>query len=116
MQKILGHKRHKYGAVKVTVDSIKFDSKKEAKRYQELKMLERAGKIQDLELQPSFILQDRFTYEGKTIRAITYVADFKYRVGDDIIIEDAKGFKTEVFNIKAKIFKSKYPQYKFIVS
>jgi len=116
MQKILGHKRHKYGAVKTVIDNIKFDSKKEAIRYSQLKLLERAGKIYNLELQPKFILQNRFIYNGKTIRAITYKADFKYKMGDDIVIEDTKGFKTEVFNIKAKIFKNKYPEYKFIVN
>lgn len=115
MNKIIGQRKHKYHAIKTIIDDIKFDSKKEAKRYQELKLLKRAGKIQELELQPKFILQERFVYEGKTIRAITYVADFKYKIGGKTIVEDTKGFRTEVFNIKAKMFKKKYPQYKFIV-
>ena len=115
MNKIIGQRKHKYHATKTIIDDIKFDSKKEARRYKELKLLERAGKIQELELQPKFILQERFVYQSKTIRAITYVADFKYKKGGEIIVEDTKGFRTEVFNIKAKMFKNKYPQYKFIV-
>jgi dsDNA-binding SOS-regulon protein len=63
----------KYGAVRTEVDGISFASKKEARRYSELKLLERAGEIADLQLQPRFPL----TVNG--VRVCTYVADFQYR-------------------------------------
>ena len=102
----------KYHSKKVEVDGIIFDSKREAKRYQELKLLERAGAIKDLELQPVFELQPSFKKNGKTHRAITYKADFMFTTSEgDCIIEDVKGYKTEVYKIKKKLFEYKYPEY-----
>ncbi len=100
----------KYGARKTVIDGITFDSKREANRYQELKLLEQAGEISYLELQPSFILQESFKYQGKTIRAITYKADFAYHelASNAVVVEDVKGMETEVFRIKRKLFLSKY--------
>lgn len=95
---------------KTIVDGIKFDSIREAERYQELKLLEEAGKISHLELQPIVVLQDKFIYQGKTIRAITYRGDFAYfdhRVNRGVI-EDVKGVETDVFKIKKKMFQKKY--------
>ena len=60
--------RNKYGARKTVIDGITFDSKREAIRYQELKLLERAGEIKDLELQPKYILQPKYCKNGKSIR------------------------------------------------
>lgn len=103
--------RHsKYNARKITIDGITFDSLKEAARYKELKLLERAGEITDLELQPKFILLDGFYYGGKKEREISYVADFKYydKAKSKIIVEDVKGFKTDVYKIKRKLFLSQY--------
>lgn len=107
-------KKHKYNAKKIVVDEIKFDSKKEAKRYLELKMLEKAGKIKDLKLQPVFLLQEGFYYRGKAIRQITYRADFEYvdEKGNKVI-EDVKGFKTDVYKLKKKLFLKKYPDVVF---
>lgn len=109
-------RRSKFNAIKTIVDGIRFDSRKEAKRYQELKLLERAGEIERLELQPRFLLQDKFTLDGKTHRKIEYVADFKYWVIKEKrwIVEDVKGVKTQVYKLKKKIFLNKYGQvYKF---
>ena len=109
--------KSKYRAVKTTIDGIKFDSKKEAKRYQELKLLERAGAIKALELQPRFILQDKFRLKGETHRKIEYIADFKYFDVDKKawIVEDVKGIKTDVYKLKKKIFLKLYGEdYKFI--
>ena len=93
-------KRRKYGNKKITADGHTFDSKKEHKRYCELKLLERGNKISGLELQPKFILQDKFRdKEGKAHRAITYSADFKYIKDGKEVIEDVKAsakFKDEV--------------------
>lgn len=109
--------RSKYNSIKTIVDGIKFDSKKEARRYKELKVLERAGTIKELELQPRFILQDKFKLEGKTHRKIEYVADFKYwdKEKETWIVEDVKGVKTDVYKLKKKIFLKKYGrEYTFI--
>ena len=68
----------KYHNKKVQFDMYVFDSIAESKRYKELVLLERAGEITDLELQPSFLLQEGFKKNGKTYRAIYYIADFMY--------------------------------------
>lgn len=89
--------KHKYGARKTTVDGIVFDSAKEARRYGELKLLQRAGKITDLKLQPRY----------KLVQTVTYVADFAYydREKGMNIVEDVKGFKTPVYKRKKKLMK-----------
>lgn len=69
---------NKYGNRKIIVDNIKFDSIKESIRYKELVLLQKTGKIQDLKLQPRFLLQESFKKNGKTYRKIEYVADFMY--------------------------------------
>lgn len=100
----------KYGNKKTVVDGYVFDSKIEAKRYNELKMLLRSGVVTDLTLQKVFLLQDGFIYANKKERTITYVCDFYYKdkQGNEIV-EDAKGFKTDVYKIKRKLFLYKYP-------
>ena len=100
---------NKYRNKKVIVDDYIFDSIQESKRYKELKLLLRAGKIQDLELQPHFLLQDSFKKNGKTYRKIEYIADFKYKENGKTIVEDVKGIQTDVFKIKHKLFEKKYP-------
>ena len=102
-------KKHKYNAKKIVIDGIEFDSKKEGKRYLELKTLEKAGKIKDLQLQPVFLLQEGFYYRGKAIRQITYRADFEYvDEKGNRVVEDVKGVETPVFQIKKKLFLKKY--------
>lgn len=98
----------KYHSRKAVVDGITFDSKKEAARYVELKCLEKNGEIINLVLQPRFVLQPSFKHKGKTLRAITYVADFSYQKGAEVIVEDTKGYETDVFKLKEKIFLRKY--------
>ena len=101
----------KYHSKKITIDGITFDSKREANRYCELKMLEKAGKIKGLLLQHQFVLQPSFKKNGKTIRAITYVADFVYFDLERMrnVVEDVKGYKTDMYQLKKKIFEYKYP-------
>ena len=101
-------KKSKYNAVKTEVDGIKFDSAKESKRYASLKLLERAGVIENLKLQPRFLLQEGFTYNGHKERKIEYVADFQYERNGQTIVEDVKGMKTEVYKLKRKLFLYKY--------
>ena len=108
---------HKYGAKRTEVDGIKFMSKSEAKRYVDLKRLERAGQIQNLSLQPRFTLQEGFlnvdTLEKE--RKIEYVADFMYTENNETIVEDVKGMKTADYKIKRKLFLYKYQnQYKHL--
>lgn len=98
----------KYGNRKTVIDGVAFDSKAEAERYAELKLLERAGIIRDLQLQPKFPLIPTFRKNGKTFRGITYVADFAYTENGRKVVEDVKGFKTEVYKIKRKLFEYTY--------
>ena len=101
---------NKYGNRKVIVDDYIFDSIQESKRYKELKLLLRAGKISNLELQPHFLLQESFKKNGKTYRKIEYIADFKYTENNKTIVEDVKGIQSDVFKIKHKLFGKKYPK------
>ncbi len=112
--------RSKYHAQKMTVGGIQFDSKKEATRYSELVLLERAGRIQGLERQVKFVLipaQREFCNEiytkgkkkgcfkpGKLLeKELSYVADFVYTEDGKQVVEDAKGFKTKDYIIKRKL-------------
>ena len=110
--------RSKYNARKTVVDGITFDSKKEARRYADLKILEKAGEISHLQLQPKFRLLDGFKHNGETIRPINYFADFSYidTEGNEVV-EDvkSKATKTPVYSIKKKLFLNKYGErYLFI--
>ena len=96
--------RNKYGAKKVEIDGHLFDSKAESKRYLYLKDLEQKGVIDCLELQPEYVVQEKYRYRGEAIRAIKYRADFRYIDEDGAVIEDVKGFKTEVYKLKKKLF------------
>lgn len=100
---------NKYKNKKVVVDGEEFDSIRESQRYKELKLLERAGKIKNLELQPRFLLQDSFEKNGRVFRKIEYVADFQYIENGKTIVEDVKGMQTDVFKLKHKIFEKVYP-------
>lgn len=100
---------NKYKNTKVIIDNIQFDSKAEGNRYIELKLLQRAGIIQNLELQPKYILQESFKKNGKTYRKIEYRADFKYIENGQVIVEDVKGMETKEFKLKRKLFEHKYP-------
>ena len=100
----------KYKNKKTQVDMYVFDSIAESKRYKELALLEKAGKITELELQPRFLLQESFKKNGKTYRKIEYIADFQYMENGQLIVEDVKGKETEVFKLKRKLFEKKYPE------
>lgn len=102
---------NKYRAEKTTVDGIKFASKHEAGRYVELRYMERAGLISNLQLQRPFVLIGSQTDKaGKIIeRPVKYVADFTYKDQDGhLVVEDAKGVKTDVYKIKRKMMLSIY--------
>ena len=98
---------NKYGSKKVEVDGIVFDSKKEANRYQELLLLEKAGEIEDLRRQVKYVLvPSQKDDRGKLIeREVSYMADFVYFDcrASEYVVEDTKGFKTKDYIIKRKL-------------
>ena len=102
--KALGRKarKPKYSNVKTEVDGITFDSKKEANRYVLLKLLERAGQITDLVLQPKFLIADAVILDGRKQRARYYIADFQYvdTATGKTVVEDVKGMKTATYRAK----------------
>lgn len=104
-------KRSKYGAQPQVVDGVRFDSGREAKRWQELKILERAGKITQLDRQVAYELAPSVLLHGEARKkpALRYVADFRYLDGQQIVVEDAKSpatAKESAFRIKRHLMKS----------
>lgn len=94
-------KPSKYRNMRTVVDGISFMSKREATRYGELKLRERAGKILQLTLQPRFPL----FVDG--IKVTTYVGDFSYLLPNGrLIVEDSKGCVTPVYRIKRALMKA----------
>ena len=96
----------KYKNKKTVIDGITFDSKREAERYLDLKTLEKAGVITELELQKKFELQPGFYFKGRRQRPIYYICDFFYKQGDEYIIEDVKSPITknnQVYKMKKKM-------------
>jgi len=93
---------NKYRNIRVEMDGIKFQSKREAKRYGELKMLQKAGLITNLTLQKKFdlIVQD--------VKIGAYISDFAYLENGHLVIEDAKGLKLPVYNLKKRLMKAIY--------
>lgn len=87
-------KAHKYKAMPTIVDGIRFDSKLEAKRYGELKLLQRAGAIKGLRVHVPFLLAVNH------VEITTYQADFVYEQNGQVIVEDTKGFATPEYKIK----------------
>jgi hypothetical protein len=95
------HTASKYRAVKTVVDNIAFDSKREAARYGELKLLFRPGIIRNLTIQPQF----HFKLDGRKI--FTYRADFSYYdAKNELVVEDVKGVRTPVYRLKKKIIEA----------
>lgn len=120
----------KYHNRKIEINGIRFDSRKEAKRYVQLMHAMRVGAIRDLRLQVDFTIQEAYTdCQGKRIRAIRYRADFAYNLtgllpfgispedrdlwsryimaGTETVIEDVKGVKTQAYKLKEKLMVKK---------
>ena len=96
-------RKNKYNAKITEVNGIKFHSAAEARRYLELKLLERAGDISNLELQP------RYDFELNGVNMGFYKADFRYfdhSLGQ--VTEDVKGYRTAMYNLKKKMMKAFY--------
>lgn len=103
-------RRAKYGNKITVVDGVKFASKKEAKRYGELTLLWKQGRIGYIVVHPRFQL----VVNGELI--CTYVADFRYldrSAPQPIVVEDVKGTQTEAFKIKWKLAQALYPNYEW---
>lgn len=103
--------KSKYGAVRTEVDGITFASKKEAKRYGELKLLEKAGEIKELQLQPEFVLHAPSRYiSTQKVKVGVYRADFRYRQGPRgiLVIEDVKGKRTAMYSWKKRHVEAEY--------
>lgn len=90
----------KYGNRRTEVDGISFASAKEARRWSELRLLERAGQISGLERQV------RYRMEVRGVPVTTYVADFRYEREGGYVVEDAKGFATDVYKLKKKLMRA----------
>lgn len=98
----------KYHSRKVVVDGIVFDSRKEASRYAELKMLEKSGQIQSLQRQKKYeLIPSQYAIvagKKKCIeRPVCYYADFCYIENGEEVVEDVKGMKTHEYIIKRKL-------------
>lgn len=106
----------KYNNKKVVCDGITFDSKAERDYYLYLLDLKQRGIVTDVQLQPSFLLQEKFRKNGKLYREITYKADFEVRYADGHVeIIDVKGMVTKDFAIKQKLFEYKYPKLRLLL-
>ena len=110
--------RNKYKAIKTVVNGIEFDSRKEARRYQELLLMQKAGVIKKLDMQVKFVLIPaqyditvRYGKNGKRLKdkkkllekECSYIADFVYEENGKQIVEDTKGVKTKDYIIKRKL-------------
>lgn len=95
---------NKYHNKKVCYNGISFASKKEARRYSELLLLERAGVITDLQMQVPFVLIPSQRINGKVVeRECKYIADFVYTENGKKVVEDTKGMRTKDYIIKRKL-------------
>ena len=96
--------RSKYHNRKTTIDGVEFASQKEARRFCELRLLERAGAVTDLRRQVKFELIPAQRIDGKVAeRACSYVADFVYMENGQQVVEDAKGMRTQEYRLKRKL-------------
>ena len=115
-------KGNKYGAKKVLIDGITFDSRIEGRRYESLRRLESMGRIADLQLQPHFKLEGK---NGPLINPLTnrrvgtYTADFQYlELGRDgqvlgKVVEEVKGFRTVDYPIRIALLRDNHPDIDF---
>lgn len=113
-EKAKANKYHNTPSERVTASGavLRFDSQKEARRFDELQVMLQAGEIRDLRLQVDFTLQEAYTTPaGERIRAIRYKADFTYyRRGGEYVVEDVKSAatKTEKYAMKKKMMADRF--------
>jgi hypothetical protein len=92
-----GGRVSKYGSIKAEADGIKFASKAERGRYMDLRLMERAGEIEELRMQV------RFPLIVNDLLICDYLADFQYQAAGGLIVEDVKGYKTREYMMKKKL-------------
>lgn len=106
----------KYGAVKTEVDGIVFDSKKEARYYSELKLLQKGKVVESFEMQVPYVLQEGFRHPSckRKVMPIIYIADFvvHYRDGHTEVV-DVKGYRTSEYILKKKLLLHQNPEINF---
>lgn len=95
-------RRSKYNARPTVEGGIRFDSQAEARRYGELRLLQVAGEIMNLEVHPHYPLVVNSEKVGE------FVADFSYREKGKVVVEDVKGVRTPLYRIKAKLMHALY--------
>ena len=106
----------KYKSRKAEVDGYTFDSKAEARYYEQLKWLLEHKEIKSFRLQPRYTLLESFRKNGKTFRKTEYIADFEItHLDDSIEVVDVKGYETPVFALKRKLFEKLYPDHKLSI-
>lgn len=98
----------KFKNKKVKINDKVFDSMAEGDRYVELNLMQRAGEISGLKLQPEFVIIDEFKIRKRSVAKTIYRADFMYIKSDDCIVEDVKGKKTMDYMLKRKLFLQRY--------
>lgn len=105
----MNEKKSKYLNKRKLIDGILFASQKEANRYLQLKEWQDEDIISNLRTQVKFELQPKYRLGLKTVRGIFYICDFCYndRNGNQVV-EDVKGFKTEIYKLKKKMFEYRY--------
>jgi hypothetical protein len=111
LQREQARKRSKYGATKVVVDGLSFDSKKEAGRWRELVLMQHAGQITDLRRQVEFPLKAQTDADMAGVTVGSYVADATYWRDGRLVVEDVKSAATRriaLYRLKAKIFEANY--------
>lgn len=116
----LKRKGNKFGAKKTIIDGIKFDSKREAEYYSQLKIMQRGGLIQSFKRQVSF---DLFAHSSVSLGSFTHPTEIAHHIVDFLVINlrgnrevhEVKGMETDVWKLKRKIFEANYPEIKYIV-
>lgn len=106
----------KYGAHKTEVDGIIFDSRKEARYYNDLKLLQRGKVVVSFERQVSYVLQESFRHKSckRKVMPIVYIADFVVHYSDGHTeVVDVKGYRTPEYLLKKKLLLYRYPDIDF---
>ena len=101
----------KYHNTRTVLDDMVFDSKAEARRWQQLRLMERGGIIRDLRRQVPYVLIKAGRWlSGKAYPKTVYKADFVYVVEGtgEVVVEDVKGVKTDVYKIKKRLMAERY--------
>ena len=107
---------NKYRNKKVIYNGTKYDSKKETRRAVQLKLMEKAGLISNLQMQVPYLLIDTIRYKGKTYPKTQYYADFQYIENGKVVVEDVKSEitkKDKTYRLKIKLLLSKYKEIDF---